>query len=91
MRIIYAPVGIICGLAAGFTAKRVFDALWGIVDDEQPPSPTTQAASWAKVLGAAAVEGIAFSVTRAAVDRAGAQGFNHVFGPWPGEKTAKPT
>jgi hypothetical protein len=37
------------------------------------------------VLGAAIVEGVTFKVTRAAVDRAGAKGFDHLFGVWPGE------
>lgn len=89
VKLIYKPVGILCGMAAGFVAKQVFDALWGVVDAEQPPSPTTRGASWSKVLGAAAVEGVAFTVTRAAVDRAGAKGFYHVFGLWPGEEPAQ--
>ena len=38
------------------------------------------------MLGAAAVEGIAFKTTRAAVDRAGARSFEHLTGFWPGEK-----
>jgi hypothetical protein len=38
------------------------------------------------VLGAAVVEGVTFKVTRAAVDRAGAKGFAHLTGYWPGEK-----
>jgi hypothetical protein len=38
------------------------------------------------VLGAAIVEGVTFKVTRAAVDRAGAEGFRYFTGIWPGEK-----
>ena len=38
------------------------------------------------MLGAAAVQGVTFKVTRAAVDRAGANGFAHLTGFWPGEK-----
>jgi hypothetical protein len=42
------------------------------------------------VLGAAAVQGITFKVTRAAVDRSGAKGFHYLTGAWPGpEKTEK--
>jgi len=32
------------------------------------------------------VEGVTFKVTRAAVDRAGAKGFAHLTGYWPGPK-----
>lgn len=91
LKIMYAPIGIVCGLAAGFLAKRVFIALWSVVDTEEPPSPTTREASWQKVLGAAAVEGLAFTVTRAAVERAGAKSFQHLTGAWPGEKVPKQT
>jgi hypothetical protein len=31
------------------------------------------------------MEGVAFKVTRAAVNRAGAKGFEHLTGFWPGE------
>lgn len=86
MKLVYKPFGIILGLMAGFVSKKLFEAVWGIFDDEEPPKPTTQQADWPKVLAAAAVEGVTFKVTRAAVDRAGAKGFDHLFGVWPGEK-----
>ena len=86
MKLLYKPFGIVSGIVAGLVAKRLFDALWGVVDDEEPPKPTTLRTSWPKVLGAAAVEGITFKVTRAAVDRAGARSFEHVTGAWPGEQ-----
>jgi hypothetical protein len=38
------------------------------------------------VLAAAAVEGVTFKVTRAAVERAGAKGFSSLTGAWPGEE-----
>jgi hypothetical protein len=90
VKLLYKPVGIVFGIIGGLLAKRVFDNLWSLVDDHKPPKPTTQQTSWSKVIGAAAVEGLAFKVTRAAVDRAGAKGFHHVTGAWPGEKTPEP-
>jgi hypothetical protein len=86
MKLIYKPFGLILGILAGFLSKKVFQALWGIFDREEPPKPTTERATWPKVLAAAVVEGVAFKVTRAAVDRAGATGFAHLTGFWPGEK-----
>ena len=90
MTLIYKPVGIVLGIIAGLISKRLFEAVWSKIDDQEPPEPTTQRASWPKVLGAAAVQGVTFKVTRAAVDRAGAKGFAHVTGVWPGAKDPEP-
>ena len=86
MKLIYKPFGILFGLLAGFLSKKLFDVVWGLFDDEEPPKPTTQETSWPKVVAAAAVQGVTFKVTRAAVDRAGATGYHHLTGVWPGEK-----
>jgi hypothetical protein len=90
VKLLYKPFGIVSGILAGLVAKRLFDALWGVVDDEEPPKATTLRTTWPKVLGAAAVEGLTFKVTRAAVDRAGAKSFHHVTGAWPGDKDPEP-
>jgi hypothetical protein len=86
MKLLYKPFGIVFGIVAGLLSKKVFEAVWGMFDKEEPPKPTTQQASWPKVLGAAAVQGVTFKVTRAAVDRAGARSFEYLTGAWPGEK-----
>jgi hypothetical protein len=77
MKLIYKPFGIVFGILAGLLSKKLFEAVWGI---------TTQKTTWPKVLGAAVVEGVTFKVTRAAVDRAGANGFARLTGFWPGPK-----
>ncbi|MDP9347128.1 MAG: DUF4235 domain-containing protein [Actinomycetota bacterium] len=86
MKLIYKPFGIIIGLLAGFASKKLFSVVWGIFDEEEPPKPTTQETSWPRVVASAAVQGVTFKVTRAAVDRAGAKGFYHLTGVWPGDK-----
>lgn len=86
MKLIYKPFGIVFGLLAGFLSKKLFNVVWGIFDKEEPPKPTTKEADWPKVLSAAAVQGITFRVTRAAVDRFGAKVFYYFTGFWPGEK-----
>jgi hypothetical protein len=86
MKLIYKPFGIILGILAGLVSRKVFEAVWGMLDNEEPPKPTTKEADWPKVLAAAAVQGVTFKVTRAAVDRAGAKGFHHITGVWPGDK-----
>ncbi len=86
MKLIYKPFGIIVGIVAGLLARKLFTIVWAKIDDEEPPEATTELASWTRVVTAAAVQGVTFSVTRAVVDRAGARGWEHVFGVWPGEK-----
>jgi hypothetical protein len=86
MKLLYKPFGIAFGLVAGLLSKKLFEAIWGIFDNEEPPKPTTQQTTWPKVLGAAVVEGVTFKVTRAAVDRVGANGFARLTGFWPGPK-----
>lgn len=87
MKFIYKPFGLVFGLLAGLVASKVFSAIWGIFDKEEPPKPTTRDTSWPKVIGAAAVQGVTFKVTRAVVDRGGANGFAYLTGSWPGPKT----
>jgi hypothetical protein len=90
MKLIYKPFGIIAGILAGFLSKKLFEWVWSKIDDEEPPKPTTEETNWPKVLAAAMVEGVTFKVTRAAVDRAGATGFAHLTGVWPGERRPDP-
>ncbi|MEA2391742.1 MAG: hypothetical protein QOK31_1851 [Solirubrobacteraceae bacterium] len=90
MKFLYKPFGIIFGILAGVLSKKLFEQLWGLIDEEEPPEATTKQTSWPKVLGAAAVEGVTFKVTRAAVDRAGARGFEQLTGAWPGQQAPEP-
>src|ERR687887_106831 len=86
MKILYKPFGLVLGVLAGIVSQKLFNAVWGIFDKEEPPKPTTERADWPKVIAAAAVQGITFRVTRATVDRLGAQGFRYFTGIWPGER-----
>ena len=40
MKLVYKPFGIILGIVAGLLSKKVFEAVWGIIDKEEPPEPT---------------------------------------------------
>ena len=90
MTAIYKPFGIVFGILAGLLSKKLFDQLWGVVDKEEPPKPTTLEASWPRILSAAAVQGVVFKVTRALVDRNAAKGFYWLTGAWPGERAPDP-
>jgi hypothetical protein len=90
MKLIYKPFGLILGILAGLLGRKAFDFVWEKIDDEEPPEPTTELASWRRVLAAAAVQGVIFRVTKVAVDRYGAIGWRHLTGVWPGEKRPDP-
>jgi hypothetical protein len=90
MSILYKPFGIIFGILGGLVARRVFTALWGVVDDREPPEATTEEATWPQVVGAAVLQAAVFAGVRAAVNRWGAKGFAHLTGFWPGEKKPDP-
>ncbi len=64
--------------------------VWEKIDDEEPPEPTTEEASWLRVLAVAALQGVIFRATRVAVDRYGAIGWRYLTGTWPGEKRPDP-
>ena len=88
MKLVYKPFGIVIGILAGILSKKIFEAVWGIFDKEEPPRPTTLETTWPKVLGAAVVQGVTFKVTRAVVDRATATGYARLTGTWPGKEKA---
>lgn len=89
MKIFYKPFGIIAGLIGARIAKAIFTALWARIDTEAPPKPTTEDASFPKVIGAAALEAATMAGIGAAVDRTGARVFHHLTGIWPGDKHAQ--
>jgi hypothetical protein len=90
MRLLFAPFSIITGLLAGFFAKKIFEQLWGLVDDEEPPESEHRDATWGKVVAAAAVQGAVFRATKVAVDRGARTAFANATGTWPGEERPDP-
>ena len=79
------------GSSPGLVGKQLFNVAWTKIDDEDPPKATTEQAPWAKIVGAAALQGVIFKVTRVVVDRYGAIGWRYLTGFWPGERRPDPT
>ena len=86
MGLIYKPIGMLLGILAGLVGRRLFDSVWTKIDDAEPPKGITEHAPWAKIIGAAALQGVIFKVTRVVVDRYGAKGWYYLTGSWPGPK-----
>ena len=86
MKVLFIPFSVVGGLLAGFVGKKLFEQLWGVIDDREPPEPEHRAASWGKVLAAAALQGAVFRATRALVDRGSRNAFASLTGTWPGKE-----
>jgi hypothetical protein len=92
VKLLYKPVSIIGGLLAGVAARAVFKRTWKVVArQERKPTAKDKQSGWVVVVAAATIEGAVSGAIKAAVDRAGARGFEWATGIWPGnaEKPAK--
>jgi hypothetical protein len=84
-KLFYKPFGLIFSVLGGIVAGMIFKRIWGAVGDEdEAPEATDETRGWGEVLVAAAAEGAVFGGVEALVDRAGATGFAHLTGSWPG-------
>ena len=86
MKLLFTPFSIIAGLLAGFAGKKIFEQVWGVIDDEEPPESEHRDATWTKVIIAAALQGAIFRATKEAVDRGARTAFANATGTWPGEE-----
>ena len=90
MKLIFAPIGILAGLAAGFAAQKGFERLWALIDAEDPPEPEERAVSYPKLVAALALEGAIFRLAKGMADRGSRVGFASLTGRWPGAVEADP-
>ena len=86
MKLLFIPVSVTGGLVAGFVGKKLFEQVWGLIDDQEPPKPEHRRPSLGKVVAAAALEGAIFKGTRAAIDHKSRAAFANATGTWPGEQ-----
>jgi hypothetical protein len=89
MKIVFAPIGIVTGLLAGIAAQKLFERLWALVDDEEPPAPDQRQVSLPKLVLALLVEGAIFRLVKGITDRGVRSGVTRLTGRWPGEESAE--
>ena len=89
-KILFIPFSIVGGILAGLVGKKVFEQVWGLIDDEEPPGPKHRDTSWIKLLAAMAIEGAIFRAIRGAFDHGARSSFARLTGTWPGEKQPDP-
>jgi hypothetical protein len=86
-RILYKPIGLLVSVLGGIAAGAIFKRVWRVAAHEpDAPKATDERRGWGEVLAAATVQGAVFGGVKAAIDRAGATGFQRVTGAWPGPK-----
>jgi hypothetical protein len=90
VKAVFTPIGLLLGIAAGQVSKRIFDFVWGLVDDEEAPRPKHREVPLLKMLGALLVEGAIFRLVRGLVDHGSRHGWARLTGAWPGEERPEP-
>ena len=70
-KLFFIPVSIAAGLIAGSISRKIFDQLWGLVDEEEPPDSKHRDIPWSKLLLAGAIQGAIFRMVKEAIDHGG--------------------
>ncbi|AFT98154.1 MULTISPECIES: DUF4235 domain-containing protein [Nocardia] len=84
MKTLYKPLGMLVSIVGGLAANAAFIRVWRAVSGEdQAPTATARNHTWREVLLAAALQGAIFGLVKAAIDRAGATGYQSLTGTWP--------
>jgi hypothetical protein len=85
-KLAYKPLALAVSVVGGVLAGLLFKQAWRVIaGEDEAPSATDRDRKWSEVLGAAALQGAVFGFVKAAVDRAGAEGFARTTGVWPGD------
>ena len=83
-RFLYKPLGLFFSVLGGLVAGAIFKRVWKSVASEEDAPNATDADKAGSSPGRGAVQGAVFGGVKAAIDRAGATGFAHLTGAWPG-------
>jgi len=86
MKLVFTPISIVLGLAAGQLSKKLFDFAWGAVKDEEAPRPKHREIPILQLLVALVVEGAIARLVRGLVDHGTRHSWAFLTGSWPGEE-----
>lgn len=90
MKVAFTPIGIVLGLLAGLLSKRIFEAVWGVFDEEDAPRSKHREINLVKLGIALLVEGAIFRLVRGLVDHGARHTVAKLTGTWPGEERPEP-
>jgi hypothetical protein len=84
-RLLFLPFSLAAGLIAGRLARRVFAALWRLIDPDELPEAQRRDVSFGKLLLALALQGAVVGAVSGGIDHLARRLFRHLTGIWPGE------
>ena len=90
MKFVFLPISILGGIVAGLIAKKTFERLWGVIDDQEPPDAEHRDIHYGRLAVALALEGAIFRLVRGFFDHGARHGFERLTGSWPGEEAPEP-
>jgi Protein of unknown function (DUF4235) len=90
MKFVFLPISIVTGLLAGLIGKKIFEQLWGVVDDQEPPDAKHREVAYGKLVAALFLEGAIFRLIRGFFDHGARHAFQRLTGTWPGEEAPEP-
>jgi Protein of unknown function (DUF4235) len=90
-KILFTPISVGSGLVAGIIGRKLFAALWGVIDDEEAPKPEHRRVQPVKLVGALLVEGALFALIRGLVDHGSRHAYLRLTGEWPGDEEPERT
>jgi Protein of unknown function (DUF4235) len=90
MKLLFTPISILGGILAGIVGKKIFEQVWGLIDDEEPPDAKHREIDYGKLALALILEGAIFRFVRGWFDHGMRQGFTRLTGGWPGEERPEP-
>lgn len=90
MKFLFLPISIVGGIVGGLIGKKIFEAVWGVIDDEEAPEAKHRAVPYGKLAVALILEGAIFRLVRGFVDHGSRHGFERLTGAWPGEEAPEP-
>lgn len=85
-KILFTPISVGSGIVAGIIGRKLFAALWGVIDDEEAPKPEHRRVQPVKLVGALVVEGALFALIRGLVDHGSRHAYLRLTGEWPGDE-----
>ena len=89
-KLLFLPLRVVAGIVAGVLGKRLFRALWRLIDAEQAPEPERRGIGVAMLALALALEGALFRLLRGLADHGSRRVFASLTGTWPGEQEPEP-
>jgi hypothetical protein len=89
-KVLFVPFSVIGGIIAGAIGKKTFEALWGVIDNEEAPEPHHREISMKKLIPALVLQGAIFRAVRGLFDHGARHAFFRLTGSWPGEERPEP-